>query len=128
MDRVSWSDELLIGNSHLDEQHKHLIKLLDQLILASENPSLTDVSSALLAELMDTARTHFQDEEDFMAEHDFSAISEHKALHIEFMDKADELIQSSNLAADSVPSSLITFLRKWLIEHILVEDRKYLLQ
>jgi len=63
-----------------------------------------------------------------MAQNDFPAISEHKALHAEFMDKTDELLQLSNLASNSVPTALINFLRRWLIEHILVEDKKYLLQ
>lgn len=127
MERVVWADEFHIGIDFFDEQHKHLIKLLDQLIAASENSSLSDVTSALLSEFMDTTFTHFSDEEDFMAKHDFPTLPEHKILHQEFVTKAQELNQLSTQLGKPVPIALVTFLRTWLLDHIVNEDKKYLI-
>jgi hemerythrin-like metal-binding protein len=126
MDKVNWSDDFLIGIEFFDNQHKHMIKLLDQLIAASDNPSLSEVSEALLTELMDATTRHFKDEEEFMAKHDFPTLADHKAHHDEFLGKAKDLHRLSILAEKPVPVNLVIFLKKWLVEHILFEDKKYL--
>jgi hemerythrin len=126
MERIIWADEFHIGIDFFDEQHEHLVKLLDQLIAASENSSLADVTSALLSEFMDLTFTHFSDEEDFMAKHDFPILPEHKILHQEFVTKAQELHQLSTQLGKPVPIALVTFLRIWLLDHIVNEDKKYL--
>jgi hemerythrin len=125
MDNVNWREEFNLGIELFDKQHKLLISLLDRLIDAYNSPEHSDDIENLLLELMDNTQSHFEDEESYMARHDFENLQEHIAHHREFAVKSKELKRLSMLADKPVPVALVLFLRKWLINHIREEDRKY---
>ena len=116
---------LFTGIIKFDDQHGTLVKLLDQLIVAAENPSLAEVTVALFSELVEAATQHFADEEAFMTEHDLPILPDHQKDHQEFLSKALELQRMAVLTDQQVPVDMVTFLRNWFIDHIVDEDTKY---
>jgi len=75
--------------------------------------------------LLTYTKIHFSAEERLMREHGYPQLADHKRLHDQLMDKVIQMndkVRSGRM----VPSvSLGTFLKDWLLTHILQQDKKY---
>ena len=80
---VSWRSEYEMGIADLDEQHRELIGLMEALHEAVMSSS--DSASALLPELENSIRQHFEFEEQLMREHQYPFAENHIALHNSYM-------------------------------------------
>lgn len=132
---LKWTDDMNLGVEVVDNQHKHLVELLNQ--LASDvdklkrglivNEDLKEIAN----ELIDYTHEHFSDEEALYLRNGIN-ITEHAKLHEAFRLEIEEVKllltgeegkQNSNELL-KVYSSLLT----WVMEHIKVEDRAMWLQ
>ena len=78
-------------------------------------------------EMYDYTNYHFRFEENYMDKINYPALKEHRRLHKNFdtkiYDYYNELLQGGFVLG----SELISVLKNWLIDHILVEDKKFCL-
>lgn len=75
-----------------------------------------------LDELIKYAGHHFGDEEEIMKKHNFKGFDEHHAQHVMFAARVVELKDKFNKGND-VADELLTFMQKWLVDHILNRDK-----
>ncbi len=122
---IEWQPTFSVGVPDLDKQHKKLISLINELHDAMLSGKGSDAQQRILAELIRYTQTHFDAEEAFMRTLQFAAFAEHRLKHERLT--RDVLVFQKNLEAGNVILSidLMTFLRDWLQNHILVEDSQY---
>ncbi len=121
---MAWSDDLSVGVDVLDQHHKRLFALVEEIPPASE--SGLDAVAKVLAELTDYVHYHFAEEEGMMEQSGFPFLDLHRHSHqtiaLRVADMAASL-QSDNFKR--VAEELRLFLTGWLIHHIEIEDFEY---
>ena len=125
MQKIIWSETLSVGVRILDDQHKRIIGVLNDL---NENPQAkvdSELISDSLTGLTRYAVEHFREEERLMGLCEYPGIEEHKNRHREFREKIAECCMAATHHVASVPKELLTYLRDWFNGHILHEDMKY---
>ena len=78
---VDWSDQLNTGIPSVDEQHKNLVNLLNNLHQAMLSRQAKEQMGEILDRLIDYTDYHFKHEEEFMEEINYDQLEEHKELH-----------------------------------------------
>jgi methyl-accepting chemotaxis protein/hemerythrin len=87
----------------------------------SDNISLLPI----LKELGDFTRGHFMREEEAMAKANYSDLDLQKKAHTKLLQKVADIIQSLEKGDDLDMIEVMSFFKEWLINHILMMDRKY---
>jgi hemerythrin-like metal-binding protein len=74
--------------------------------------------------MFDYASSHFRAEEELLRQAGYSELPTQQREHKGFLDKAVEF-SKQDLADPTICSQITSFLRAWLVHHILEEDMKY---
>ena len=122
MAMINWDDKYKTGNSKIDTEHKKLIDLINQLSDAMQAGKGKEVCGKVLGELINYTRTHFAMEEQLMATHGYAKTSEHKAEHTKLVKDVLDFQSKFDAGSITLSVSLFTFLKDWLINHILKSD------
>jgi diguanylate cyclase (GGDEF)-like protein/hemerythrin-like metal-binding protein/PAS domain S-box-containing protein len=121
-----WNSSLETGNAHIDQQHRRLFDMTNELalLLGSGGP-LPDLSG-LVANLRAYATEHFRDEEAVMARSPLSAFEKdrHIRAHKAFIARVDEIAGRGDLTEVQTIEHFLEFLVTWLVMHILRMDLK----
>lgn len=130
---IVWRDALGVGNGPIDDDHRHLILLINTLeLILTTDRSVADLRAAL-DELGVYTQAHFAKEERIMIALRYAKYDRHKLAHGELIDQlklADRLLQEFGAAIPTttahlpqeVRDSLGGLMRHWLLEHIVKED------
>ena len=121
-----WDDGFVTGLDAVDEQHRALVDLFNELSralfsqTADSEPVLADVYARLLA----YTAYHFREEEEMMAAAglDPRHLEAHRLLHQQFVDQVRMLWTQRASLADA-GTTLVDFLTSWLGLHILGIDQ-----
>jgi putative two-component system response regulator len=122
-----WNDNFQTHIKDIDDQHKQLIKLLNQLVshlaFQADVPTLNDI----FGQLADYASFHFTTEEAIWHRYFQGDAWEtwHQQAHVSFIDEVIRLkAEESHKPLDDVIESIVSFLTHWLAFHILESDRR----
>ena len=121
-----WTEEMSVGVEVLDEDHRKLINLINDLHDGIVSGRGTERLGRVLEGLIGYTRTHFQREEEFFALTDFPDAVEHIMEHrrlTEVVGSASERYNKGQF--DALSLEMIDFLKTWLHEHVLGSDKKY---
>lgn len=126
MEVFPWNENFSTGIELIDEQHKILIALLNELAmtLAHDNPIET---SRIFTKLAEYAEFHFETEEAIWVDYlgDDPWLTSHQMLHSSFLPRVVELKEKKIDAHQSeFIESIILFLIRWLAFHILDHDKR----
>ena len=122
---IHWNPNLSVGNDRIDNDHKHLIELINlaERALEAKNKNLLSNQLGLLEHYADI---HFKSEERIAEAVQFP-MCEH--IHLSHLDlrrvlqackhKVDNAVWNDKLADDE-----LKLLRTWLIDHVIKEDLK----
>jgi hemerythrin len=121
----TWSDEYSVQVTEMDDQHKVLFDLINQLHQAMMNGKGNDTLAPVLHGLKEYALSHFTAEEKYMDMIRFSGLAEQKKEHQGFILKVEEYERQLTEGKLGLSINVLTFLRDWLIQHIRVSDKKY---
>lgn len=124
---VSWDTSYDVGVPSVDQQHRHLVDLINSLYNAclGEKAELEETFRDVMKELVDYVMFHFKDEEAIMEQINYPALKAHKQKHELFV---KEILKSANAYTHGrqlVPNSFARFLRDWLFNHILIDDKAW---
>jgi hemerythrin len=123
-DRMSgefiWKEKYSVGNATIDQQHKELFEIGNRL---SEIAAVYEIKS-LIMHLFEYTRKHFAYEEGIMKQMGFPLQEEHLKLHEDLISQLSEMSKNSFKTDEAVFNFKMFFL-DWLIDHIMVEDNKY---
>jgi two-component system cell cycle response regulator len=91
MIRFQWDEGMSVGVESIDQDHRRIIDIINQLSEAFEKGSGREVVVGLFDRLEEYASTHFAREERLMEEAGFPGLQEHAAQHKSFAGKIPEL-------------------------------------
>ena len=125
MEFFKWRNDFSVGHEEIDNQHKKIIALINELYDAFMRRSEDLNTEKVLVELSDYAECHFKYEEKLFAKHGFEHASEHIKEHESFKITVKDIVEQSKGNKKLLSMKITNFLQKWLVNHILVEDSKY---
>ena len=125
MSFLMWSSDYSVKVRSMDEQHRKLIDLINQLHDGIKGGRGAEVLRPALASLVDYTRTHFAAEERLMQSNGFPGLAQHKAQHAALTAQALEIQKKVNSGDGQIGMEVLTFLRQWLINHIMGSDKMY---
>ena len=120
---IEWNDSLCTGIKLIDNQHKRLIDLINQLVMCMKDGGDRMVLASVVDELVNYTVTHFRDEEEMMKKYNYPDFAAHKKLHDEFVAKVADFTGKLKAGDRLPPADIYRFLNSWLIGHIEKQDR-----
>jgi hemerythrin-like metal-binding protein len=121
---IVWSKILSVGFEEIDDDHRKLVGIFNELNRAVTEGESPDYLAATLEELINCTVWHFSHEERLMLKHRYDGIEEHKAEHRELVHSAKALQQQILQASQGVADEQVAFLERWLTAHILTTDQR----
>lgn len=125
MSLIAWRPQYSVGVPAFDAQHKQLIQMVNRLYDAMKAGRGQDVLAEILIQLVQYTKRHFAAEEAMFDQIGFAGAAAHKAKHAELTRKVQEFQQKLQSGSAAISVQLTAFLKQWLLEHILQEDKKY---
>lgn len=113
-----------LGHETIDNQHRRLIKMLNEL---NQNICCNGqrwVFGKILDDLYAYTGYHFSTEERLMKKYNYPTDLEHKTIHDAFVGKVVALKKSFDACECEIGTELINFLIDWLAHHVQNSDRK----
>jgi len=121
---AQWNPEYYTGNKKVDEEHRQLFEIVNELHDAMKKGHGKDVLQQTLDKLIKYTIQHFTDEEIFMLSKGYPRYQEHKKIHQELTQKVKELRNKFIAGNVNINIELLHFLNQWLAHHIKGEDFK----
>ena len=122
---IAWDDRYRIGLPIIDNQHKYLLQLINQLYDDITSGAPATSLEEVFNNLDDYAVYHFTIEERWMQGQLYPELASHQQEHATFKEHVDEL-RRLHLRRDSYASlKTLTFLYHWLTSHIQGSDFQF---
>jgi hemerythrin-like metal-binding protein len=123
---ITWSDTLSVGIEQIDNEHKRLLVLLNELNRALDAGVGQGALGGVLEGLVHYASYHFTHEEDLFRRSDYPGYEAHLRQHQILTAKAVEVYTNFQSGeAEVLPSEVLDFLKNWLYHHIMGSDRDF---
>lgn len=122
---IPWTQEISVGIEEIDEQHKILVGLLNEINEAVQQKRSNTIAAEILNKLIEYTRIHFAVEESIMRILNYPEYVLHKEQHKALMKGVINLAEKLEAGKITVGFELQNFLKSWLIKHILTVDKKY---
>ena len=122
---ISWELKYSVGVVELDNHHKQLIKMINELYFAMSKDRGQKIVAEIIKEMHDYAKMHFKVEEGYMRQAGYLGTLKHFREHEKFVEKAQEMSQRCAEGEFVLSFEVIQFLSDWLKGHILEADMKY---
>ncbi len=122
----NWNSSYQTGNEEIDRQHKKLVDMLNQLDESISIEGSHNTALKVLNELADYTHYHFATEEKFMQSHQYDTdqFAKHKGEHDQFIEQVKTALDDIQDNPDKLEAQLLDFLVQWLMNHILLTDKK----
>jgi hemerythrin-like metal-binding protein len=120
-----WKDSFKVGVAEIDQQHEMFLEHINDCIKFAPNCDNTVIIRDLIKNLKDYASMHFAFEEEKMRSCNYVEYANHVNQHRYFENQVMELGDAINKGVHEKVESIVVFMRDWLINHILEEDKKY---
>lgn len=122
---VDWKPQYSVGHPEIDEQHKRLVGLINQLHEAMKAGGRPEDLMRIMNELVNYTRYHFAHEEKLMQQAGYSDLAAHQRVHRSMVEQVEKLRQEAGANRAGFSIKLMGFLKNWLTDHILGSDMKY---
>ncbi|MDR0669342.1 MAG: bacteriohemerythrin [Treponema sp.] len=124
---VKWDDKYSVGIPLIDEQHKELIRLTNELYQGclAGDAAAQDFFFTTIHKAMDYVKYHFSAEERILENIKYPYLAEHKKQHDDFVFKMVEDVKSFQGGRKFVPNNFVRFLKEWILSHIAIVDTQY---
>jgi hemerythrin-like metal-binding protein len=128
---VFWTENLSVGVKEFDEDHKRLIKMLNELHHAAKDAEATgkvdkDEIEIALHRLENYAIGHCSREEALLAKTGYPGLEEHKKAHRQLLDQvADMTLRFRNSTDPRHATEIMECIFAWVTDHIYGTDKKY---
>ena len=123
---MMWKDSYRLGVERIDEQHKELFRMTEELIQAVERNAAAETYQKTLGFLKDYVVYHFRDEEAYQASIQYSGMKAHQAEHRQFTGTVLRYEQrlKENGFDRATMRDLAGTVTAWLIYHVVDTDQK----
>ena len=122
---IHWSDSYSVGYSEIDDQHKKLVEMINQLYEAFLQGKADSITGDIIQKMMDYTILHFTEEEKFFEKHNYPGRASHIAEHRSFVERIEVFRDDFRNESMTISYEIMHFLRDWLISHIQDSDKEY---
>lgn len=119
-DWVVFDTSHLIGVAEIDEQHRKLVNMVNEVNRAVKDACSEDALKSHLTALLAFTRQHFDTEHGLMLEYGYPGMDTHDHQHMELLKQAEQLVERMTPGDELI---LLQTLKDWLIGHILNSDK-----
>jgi hemerythrin-like metal-binding protein len=121
---LDFSDKLSVNVPTIDNQHKKLIGIINDLHAGMAAGKGKVVLDDILTRLIEYVDVHFSTEEKLMAQYNYPDAKSHETQHINLTTQVGQLYAKVKEGKLSVTIETMEFLKEWLNNHILETDKK----
>jgi len=126
MPLMQWNDKLSVGVTALDEDHRKLVGMLNNLYEGIQAGHGRETVGKTLDGLISYTAGHFAREERYFAQTNYPAAAAHKKEHTDLTQQVLAVQKKYKEGATSVVSlEVMNFLKNWLLTHIQGSDKRY---
>lgn len=122
---ISWEKKYSVGVAELDNHHKQLINMINELYFAMSKDRGQKLVNDTIKDMLVYAQKHFDIEENYMQQSGYLSTLQHHREHERFVEKTQEMAQRCEEGEFVLSFEVIQFLSDWLKCHILETDMKY---
>jgi len=124
---VSWTNKLSCGVKIIDDQHKGLVDLVNEMFnhVTGNIVQEHDYFNRVIQETVNYVKTHFATEEKLMIATKFPGFPDHKKEHERFILAVVENIKEYEAGGRITLIKFSRFLRDWILSHIAMQDKRY---
>jgi len=122
---IQWNDSLSVKVAEIDQQHKRLIAMINELHDAMKQGKGKDVLGKIINGLSSYAVMHFSTEEKYFDRFGYPETESHKKKHVAFVKKVLEFKDGFEKGELNLTLNVMNFLSDWLKNHIMGTDKKY---
>ena len=123
MDWIGWDERYTTGYGVMDDGHKNLMDLINQLADGMETNKPKEFCSNTLAQFIEQAGTHFAHEEQLMDRLQYPGAMEHKAVHASMLGDVLSFKASYDASDKAEFITLLVVLDSWLKRDIETADK-----
>jgi voltage-gated potassium channel len=120
--RLSWDESMSVGVPSIDEEHRMLIRLINELEAGIEDGTHREAVAKTFDSLVHYTVVHFQKEESLFEKYGYPERAEHVQEHRRFTARVMDLNRDKRYI---FPLNVSELLHSWLVGHIMGSDRKY---
>ncbi len=124
MDLIKWKNEYSIGVTKLDNQHKRILKIVNQVFGMQFSKQNEKEIEEILNYLQDYIKEHFKTEEEYMLKHDYSGYESHRNEHNRFIDSLFEAQKEQFKYGRVISINICNLVWDWFSQHILIRDKQ----
>lgn len=135
---IAWRDAMCVGEPMVDEDHKHLVDLINafETALGGSGKIEHKKIARVLLSLVDYTGAHFTREEALQREIRYPYHESHVRSHRDVLKKLSDIVTEYSRTPegpgrDRMVRDLAGFLKEWLVDHIIQSDlrmKPYVLQ
>ncbi len=126
MSKIEWDDSFSVNNIEIDDQHKRWIEIFNEMhesLITGNNT--TRQTSEILKAMHEYTLKHFSFEEEYMRIIGYPHAIEHHRLHKDFDNRIFAYNKDIQEGKIVLSTYIIKLIKNWLLDHILIEDKKY---
>lgn len=125
MTHIHWNPAFSFGVQELDDQHKRLVCILNNMreSLASNDAERT--ASALFDALAITLRSHIFSEESLMRRHGYSGLDNHQKKHHQILEQLDVTARGISAGNRQLARDVLDFIESWWQNHVRNDDSQF---
>ncbi|RQO58063.1 hemerythrin [Paucibacter sp. KBW04] len=126
MSYFKWASDMVIDDGPTDQDHLHLVQLVNDLHSATSEGQGKEVVGQILDQLLAYTADHLSREEQLMRAAGFPNLERHQQGHAKFIAQLHALKQRYDAGSLAVAAQLSAVLRDWLSLHIRRSDKELL--
>lgn len=120
-----WKDEYSVKVNQLDDQHKRLFTMLDEVYDKMMEFKGGETVASVLSGIVNYTMTHLADEERLMQSYGYPEYASHKLAHDNLKARVQEYLDKEARGERVDLIDVALFLKNWLFSHIAEVDKRY---
>jgi hemerythrin len=121
---ITWNEEFSVKVRDIDDQHKELISIINDLHDEMNLGKSKEFMSEILKRLIDYTIYHFGTEEKYMTEYNYPDMLQHETKHEKLTKEVLSFQIRFSKGDVTISMEILNFLKDWLTNHILQTDKK----
>ncbi len=125
MSVIKWRDSYNTGVAQFDREHHKIIELIDAMYVAVRDKLGKESIEKVCREVVSYTEEHLAHEEQVLISINYPGLEEQMTEHSRMKKEVEKIQELIAVNSTDGATRLYHFLREWLINHILVIDKKY---
>ena len=122
MKKLVWSDKFLFNNIKIDNQHKEIFELINEIIELEKLSPGSEKFTEVLSKLTIYGKSHFKDEEALMHNLAYPYFQEHFEEHQDYIYCVAMFNVNFKDKNHTHPEEVLSYVKNWWSNHIMKKD------